>query len=169
VSVVVVVVVIAVEWDILTPQQATITLLLKKKRAEMNQESQQQQQEEGNRKEVDNRHTTTEKKPDVIIQYIIVRRDLLEEKHWPLGSLMGQAAHASLAVIAENYNDPFVQQYIAPSNINHMHKIVMQANNEAQLLDLHQKLQQKQIVSRLWVELPENFPTGNNCFHSFVM
>jgi hypothetical protein len=64
----------------------------------MNQESQQQQQqEEEDRKEEDNRHTNTEKKPDVIVQYIIVRRDLLEEKYWPIGSLMGQAAHASLA------------------------------------------------------------------------
>ena len=41
--------------------------------------------------------TTTEKKKDVIVQYLIVRRDLLDEQKWPVGSVIGQACHASVA------------------------------------------------------------------------
>lgn len=65
-------------------------------------------------------------------------------------------------MVAENINDPFVQEYVSPNNINQMHKVVMQVNDEEQLRKLHTTLEDKQIVHRMWVEQPENFPTGKH-------
>lgn len=43
----------------------------------------------------------TIKKKDIIVQYLIVRRDLLEELKWPTGSVISQACHASVAGMYE--------------------------------------------------------------------
>jgi hypothetical protein len=42
------------------------------------------------------------KKKDPIVQYIIVRRDLLDELKWPTGSVISQGCHAAVAGIIIN-------------------------------------------------------------------
>ena len=63
-------------------------------------------------------------------------------------------------MVAENFHDPYVQDYVSADNIDTMRKVVMEVNSEEQLVQLHTTLAEKKIVHRLWVEQPENFPTG---------
>ena len=70
---------------------------------------------------------------DVIVQAIVVRRDLLKDMSWPVGSVMSQACHACLAVAWEHRDDPCVAAYLAPGNIDSMHKVVKECKGEPQV------------------------------------
>lgn len=60
---------------------------------------------------------------DTLVQFVVVRRDLLKTMEWPVGSVIAQACHACLAVAWENKDDPDVASYLAAENINSMHKV----------------------------------------------
>lgn len=60
---------------------------------------------------------------DVVVQYVVLRRDLIEI--WPLGSVVTQGCHASVAVIWENRDDPVTADYCSPEKINSMHKVLL--------------------------------------------
>lgn len=62
-------------------------------------------------------------KGDVIVQYIILRRDLWNDMGWPRGSVVAQACHASIAVVWQHQEDSVVQEYCAPENLDKMHKV----------------------------------------------
>ena len=59
-----------------------------------------------------------------MVQYVVVRRDLLTTLKWPVGAVIAQACHASSAVIHLFYGDPNTQQYL--KDLDHMHKVVLE-------------------------------------------
>lgn len=62
--------------------------------------------------------------PRCLVQYIVVRSDLVHTLSWPLGAVISQACHAATAAIHLNYNDPDTQEYLA--ELDSMHKVVLQ-------------------------------------------
>jgi peptidyl-tRNA hydrolase len=98
--------------------------------------------------------------PDTIVQFVVVRRDLLSKLEWPTGSVVAQACHACLAVAWEHRDDADVQAYLAPSNIDGMTKVVKEVKGLPQLQTLADKLSAEGIRHKLWLEQPENMPTA---------
>lgn len=94
---------------------------------------------------------------DVVVQYVVLRRDLVET--WPLGSVVTQGCHASVAAIWEHKDDPHTLLYCSPSNLHSMHKVTLEVKGESQILNLSEKLKASGISHKLWIEQPENFPT----------
>ena len=92
-----------------------------------------------------------------IVQYVIVRSDLIKTLSWPVGALIAQACHASTAAIHLYYHHEDTIAYL--SDLDNMHKIVLEVKSEEELGKLGQKLTDSQIDHKMWVEQPENFPT----------
>lgn len=88
-----------------------------------------------------------------LVQYVVVRRDL----KWPVGALIAQACHAVSAVIHLFHEDPQTQEYL--KDLDNMHKVVLEAADEAALQKLKDKLVENNILHKLWIEQPENIPT----------
>ncbi|KAG5048501.1 hypothetical protein JHK85_009604 [Glycine max] len=57
---------------------------------------------------------------DVVVQYVVLRRDLIDT--WPLGSVVTQGCHASVSAVWSNKEDPFTVDYCSPDKIDSMHK-----------------------------------------------
>lgn len=93
----------------------------------------------------------------VVVQYVVVRGDLLSKLSWPVGALVAQACHAATAVIHLFYSDEHTQTYLA--DLDHMHKVILEAPDEVALRTLAAKLTEAGIDHKLWVEQPEDFPT----------
>ncbi|XP_048227330.1 putative peptidyl-tRNA hydrolase PTRHD1 isoform X2 [Ricinus communis] len=94
---------------------------------------------------------------DVLVQYVVLRRDLIDA--WPMGSVVTQGCHASVSAIWGNKDDPHTLQYCSPENIDSMHKVTLEVKGEVQMLNLAEKLTAGGIVHKLWIEQPENIPT----------
>lgn len=92
-----------------------------------------------------------------IVQYVVVRSDLVKAKAWPLGALIAQACHASSAAIHLFYQHPDTQAYLG--DLDNMHKVVLEAKDEDTLKALGEKLTEAGIDHKMWVEQPENYPT----------
>ena len=60
---------------------------------------------------------------DVVVQYVVLRRDLWKEMDWPLGSVVAQACHAATAVLWQCRDDDVVGAYCSPENLDSMHKV----------------------------------------------
>lgn len=60
-----------------------------------------------------------------LIQYIIVRSDLLKVLKWPIGAVITQTCHAVAAVNEIYKDDELVKKYLSTENIDHMHKCVL--------------------------------------------
>lgn len=58
---------------------------------------------------------------DVLVQYVVLRRDLIDT--WPLGSVVTQGCHASVSAIWSNKDDPHTVDYCSPAKIDSMHKV----------------------------------------------
>lgn len=69
-----------------------------------------------------------------LIQYVIVRIDLINELKWPLGAVIAQACHATAAVNHIFRNDTDTQAYLSDENIDHMHKAVLKVSNYQMLV-----------------------------------
>uniref|UniRef100_A0A7E4URT1 peptidyl-tRNA hydrolase n=1 Tax=Panagrellus redivivus TaxID=6233 RepID=A0A7E4URT1_PANRE len=89
---------------------------------------------------------------DNLVMYIILRKDLIKLPNWNTGALITQGAHASTACIWENKDDPDVQTYLSPENINHMHKVTLAAPDDASLQQAIEILKQNNISHRVWRE-----------------
>ena len=89
---------------------------------------------------------------DRLIQYIVVRSDL--KKAWPLGALIAQGSHASVAAIAKSYNSLNTISYLA--DLENMTKCVLGIESEAALRSLASRLSDAGIRHHLWIEQPEN-------------
>lgn len=63
---------------------------------------------------------------DVLVQYVVLRRDLIDT--WPMGSVVTQGCHASVSAIWSNKEDPHTLQYCSPLNIDSMHKVITPLN-----------------------------------------
>ncbi|KAL9439832.1 hypothetical protein AB3S75_018658 [Citrus x aurantiifolia] len=94
---------------------------------------------------------------DVLVQYVVLRRDLIDA--WPLGSVVTQGCHASVSAIWSHKDDPHTLQYCSPQNINSMHKVTLEVKGETQIVNLSEKLNAGGIAHKLWIEQPENIPT----------
>ncbi|KAK9266060.1 hypothetical protein L1049_021465 [Liquidambar formosana] len=94
---------------------------------------------------------------DVLVQYVVLRRDLIDT--WPLGSVVTQGCHASVSAIWTHKDDPHTVEYCSPGNIDSMHKVTLEVKGEPQILNLSQKLTASSIAHKLWIEQPENIPT----------
>ncbi|KMS99410.1 hypothetical protein BVRB_2g045330 isoform A [Beta vulgaris subsp. vulgaris] len=46
---------------------------------------------------------------DVVVQYVVLRRDLIDK--WPLGSVVTQGCHASVAAIWQHKDDSSTLRY----------------------------------------------------------
>lgn len=92
-----------------------------------------------------------------IVQYVVVRSDLLKELKWPVGAVITQACHAVTAVTHLFYSDEHTQAYL--NDLDNMHKVVLQAPDEKSMLVLREKLENDGIKHKLWIEQPENIPT----------
>ncbi|KAJ8322024.1 hypothetical protein KUTeg_000495 [Tegillarca granosa] len=92
-----------------------------------------------------------------IVQYIVVRKDLIQALKWPTGALIAQACHACTAVVHQFYNDADTQSYL--SDIDRMHKVILEAKDEDSLRKLSENLIAENIDHKLWIEQPENIPT----------
>ena len=62
-----------------------------------------------------------------LVQYVVVRKDLLKALKWPTGALLAQACHACTAVMHLFYNDENTQRYLV--DLDRMHKVVLQVCN----------------------------------------
>lgn len=67
-----------------------------------------------------------------LVQYIIVRGDLLRVLSWPTGAVITQACHASTAALWAYRNDPNTIQYA--SELDHMHKVVLEVRADIHLV-----------------------------------
>ncbi|XP_028858218.1 putative peptidyl-tRNA hydrolase PTRHD1 [Denticeps clupeoides] len=92
-----------------------------------------------------------------LVQYVVVRSDLVHQLSWPLGAVIAQACHAATAAIHLHYLDPDTQEYLA--ELDAMHKVVLQAPDQASLSSLARALTEKGVSHKLWVEQPEDVPT----------
>ena len=95
--------------------------------------------------------------PQQIVQYIVVRSDLVKTLAWPLGALIAQTCHASTAVMHQFYDHEDTQTYLR--ELDSMHKVVLEVKSEEELKKLNDKLSEASIDHKLWIEQPENFPT----------
>ncbi|KAI8420792.1 hypothetical protein MSG28_007999 [Choristoneura fumiferana] len=61
---------------------------------------------------------------NTIVQYVLLRSDLLKELGWSVGALVAQACHASTAVLHLYKDDEQTIQYL--SDLDNMHKVVLE-------------------------------------------
>ncbi|CAI5484592.1 unnamed protein product, partial [Closterium sp. Yama58-4] len=94
---------------------------------------------------------------DPLVQHVVIRRDLIEALQWPLGSVITQGCHASVAVLWQHRHHPNVLKYCG--QLDSMRKVTLEVKGEVQLLNLSKKLQEAGITHRVWMEQPENMPT----------
>ncbi|KAK0156464.1 putative peptidyl-tRNA hydrolase PTRHD1 [Merluccius polli] len=92
-----------------------------------------------------------------LVQYVVVRSDLVHQLAWPLGAVITQACHAATAAIHLTYSDSDTQEYLA--QLDAMHKVVLQVPDQPTLSSLSETLTQKGIAHKLWMEQPEDIPT----------
>ncbi|KPJ02433.1 PREDICTED: putative peptidyl-tRNA hydrolase PTRHD1 [Papilio xuthus] len=92
-----------------------------------------------------------------IVQYILLRSDLLKDLGWSIGSLVAQACHASSAVLHLFKDDEYTAKYL--NDLDNMHKVVLEVPNEESLRKLSEKLKENSIDHKMWIEQPENIPT----------
>uniref|UniRef100_A0A8C6UI47 peptidyl-tRNA hydrolase n=1 Tax=Neogobius melanostomus TaxID=47308 RepID=A0A8C6UI47_9GOBI len=95
--------------------------------------------------------------PARLVQYVVVRSDLVHKLSWPLGAVITQACHAATAALHLHYTDPDTQRYL--EELDSMHKVVLGAPDETALNGLSQTLTQAGVLHKLWIEQPENIPT----------
>lgn len=101
------------------------------------------------------------KMSSAVVQYIVVRKDLITDLQWPFGAVVAQACHAVTAVTHLFYDDPDTQKYL--QDLDNMHKVVLEAKHGEELISLKDKLVENNIKHKLWIEQPENIPTCLVC------
>merc|ERR1712223_27536 len=101
--------------------------------------------------------TFISKMSNPIVQYVVVRSDLMKSLSWPVGALIAQACHASTSVMHLFYDHEDTQKYLR--ELDSMHKIVLEVKDENELKKIDDKLTEGTIDHKLWIEQPENFPT----------
>lgn len=69
-----------------------------------------------------------------IVQYVLLRSDLLKDLGWSIGSLVAQACHASSAVLHLFKDDECTVQYL--NDLDNMHKVVLEVSIKAQYYKL---------------------------------
>lgn len=62
--------------------------------------------------------------PGQLVQYVIVRSDLIKSCKWRVGAVIAQACHATSAVLHLFYEDSHTQAYL--KDVDRMHKIILE-------------------------------------------
>ncbi|KAG8011463.1 putative peptidyl-tRNA hydrolase PTRHD1 [Nibea albiflora] len=93
--------------------------------------------------------------PGRLVQYVVVRSDLVHKLSWPLGAVITQACHAATAAIHLHYADADTQRYLVRAGLHAQGG----ARDEAALSGLSDTLTQAGVAHKLWIEQPENIPT----------
>ena len=63
-----------------------------------------------------------------LVQYVVVRGDLLRLLSWPTGAVIAQACHASMAILWMHRNDSNTLQYT--SDLDNMHKVILEVSRK---------------------------------------
>ena len=96
---------------------------------------------------------------NMIVQYILLRRDLKKMKNYNDGAIIAQACHASSAILFKNIYDDLTKSYL--TDVDRMHKIILGIDGgENEINELSNLLKQNSIEHYLWIEQPENIPTA---------
>lgn len=64
-----------------------------------------------------------------LIQYVIVRADLMKVLKWNIGAVIAQACHATAAINEISRSDEMTRQYLSFENIDNMHKCILSVSN----------------------------------------
>jgi peptidyl-tRNA hydrolase len=56
-------------------------------------------------------------------------------------------------------DDEVTKRYLSEENLDKMHKCVLAIENQESLENLHKNLSENGISHKMWIEMPENFPT----------
>lgn len=96
---------------------------------------------------------------NVLVQYILLRRDLKKMKNYNDGAIIAQACHASSAILFRTIDHELTKAYL--SDTDRMHKIVLAVEGgEEEMRNISQLLKENSIEHYLWIEQPENIPTA---------
>lgn len=68
-----------------------------------------------------------------LIQYVVVREDLIKALGWSIGSVIAQACHACTAVTHLFYDDIHTKNYLA--DLDSMRKVVLKVNFSQQFIN----------------------------------
>ncbi|THD21286.1 Peptidyl-tRNA hydrolase II [Fasciola gigantica] len=93
-----------------------------------------------------------------LVQYIVIRRDLMSLLNWPLGALVAQGCHAATAAIHTYRTRAETAAYF--DQLDRMHKVVLGVTDEAELNALATRLTEAGVEHWLWIEQPENLATA---------
>ena len=63
-----------------------------------------------------------------LVQYVVVRRDLLDGLSWPTGAVIAQACHACTAAIHLFYSEDSTKEYLR--DLDSMHKVVLEVRDK---------------------------------------
>ncbi|XP_077287389.1 putative peptidyl-tRNA hydrolase PTRHD1 isoform X1 [Arctopsyche grandis] len=92
-----------------------------------------------------------------IVQYILIRHDILKDMQWSIGAFVAQACHATVAIIHECADDPITKEYL--SDVNNMHKVVLELPDGVALNKVAETLTNNKIIHKVWIEEPEKLAT----------
>ena len=87
--------------------------------------------------------------------YVVMRSDLVKSHKWNVGGLISNGAHACMAVVMAHRNDPDVERYTSPDAETQMHKVVLAAKDEGELVETSKMLERHGMAHKVWVEQPE--------------
>jgi peptidyl-tRNA hydrolase len=97
-----------------------------------------------------------------ILQYVVIRRDILPSKKsssgFSMGACIAQACHAATAAVVQNYDSGFTKSYL--SSLGDMTVCVLGVDTAAELEELSLELGAHGINCHLWLEKPENIVTA---------
>lgn len=70
-----------------------------------------------------------------LIQYVIVRADLMKVLKWNIGAVITQACHSVAAINEISKTDELTKKYLSTENIDKMHKCVLAVKVAQDLFD----------------------------------
>ena len=95
----------------------------------------------------------------VLVQYILLRRDMKKMKNYNDGAIIAQACHASTAILFKTTDDELTKAYL--QDTDRMHKIILSVEGgENEMNEFSRVLKENSIEHYLWIEQPENIPTA---------
>ncbi|VDP93302.1 unnamed protein product [Echinostoma caproni] len=93
-----------------------------------------------------------------LVQYIVIRRDLISMLNWPLGAVVAQGCHAATAAMHTFRDRTETVTYL--EQLDRMHKVILGISDEIELKSLASKLSSAQVEHFMWIEQPENLATA---------
>ena len=95
----------------------------------------------------------------VLVQYILLRRDMKKMKNYNDGAIIAQACHASTAILFKTMDNELTKAYL--QDTDRMHKIILSVEGgENEMVEFSHMLKENSIEHYLWIEQPENIPTA---------